>query len=39
MCKFQLGNKDGACEDWNKAKAIGMGNNIPIDAMIQKYCK
>jgi len=39
MCKFQLGNKDAACEDWNKAKAIGLGNNIAIDAMIEKYCK
>jgi tetratricopeptide (TPR) repeat protein len=39
MCKFQLGNKDAACEDWNKAKAIGMGNNIAIDAVLEKYCK
>jgi tetratricopeptide (TPR) repeat protein len=39
MCKFQLGNKDAACEDWNKAKSIGLGNNIAIDAMIEKYCK
>lgn len=38
-CKFQLGNKEAACEDWNKAKAIGLGNNIAIDAMIEKYCK
>lgn len=39
MCKFQLGNKDAACEDWNKAKLIGIGSNIAIDAMIEKYCK
>ena len=39
MSKFQLGNKDAACEDWNNAKAIGLGSNIAIDAMIEKYCK
>jgi hypothetical protein len=39
ICKLRLGNKDAACEDWNKAKAIGLGIDIDINAMIEKYCK
>jgi tetratricopeptide (TPR) repeat protein len=36
MCKMLLGNKTAACEDWNKAKALG--SSTTIDAMIEKYC-
>lgn len=37
MCKMLLGNKTGACEDWNAAKTLG-GNSV-IDAVLEKYCK
>ena len=36
MCKLFLGNSGGACEDWNKAKALGSG---AVDAVIEKYCR
>lgn len=39
MCKFELGNKDAACEDWYNAKAIVLGSNTAIDTMLEKYCK
>jgi tetratricopeptide (TPR) repeat protein len=37
MCKMLLGNKTGACEDWNTAKALG--SNSTIDSVLEKYCK
>jgi len=37
MCKMLLGNISGACEDWNKAKALG--SNTTIDAVMEKFCK
>jgi tetratricopeptide (TPR) repeat protein len=37
MCKMRLGNINGACEDWNKIKALGGVNNV--DALLEKYCK
>jgi hypothetical protein len=37
MCKMLLGNKAGACEDWNKAKDLG--STTTIDAVLEKYCK
>lgn len=37
MCKMHLGNISGACEDWNKIKALGGVNNV--DALLEKYCK
>lgn len=37
MCKMILGNKAAACEDWNKA--IEVGGNMEIEALLQKYCK
>jgi hypothetical protein len=37
MCKMLLGNKNGACEDWNKAKTLG--SNTTIDAVLEKFCK
>ncbi|PJJ83107.1 hypothetical protein [Mucilaginibacter auburnensis] len=36
LCKLLLGNKDGACEDWNKAKALGSWPAL--DEMLKKYC-
>ena len=36
MCKMLLGNLAGACEDWNKLKALGGAN---ADVMLAKYCK
>jgi hypothetical protein len=36
MCKFSLGNKAGACEDWNKGKALG--STAAIDDVLLKYC-
>jgi tetratricopeptide (TPR) repeat protein len=37
MCKMLLGNRSGACEDWNKAKLLS--GNAPIDKVLEKYCK
>ena len=37
MCKLFLGVMGGACDDWNKAKALG--SNTAIDAVMAKYCK
>ncbi|HWZ16845.1 MAG TPA: hypothetical protein VNW95_16525 [Mucilaginibacter sp.] len=37
MCKMLLGNMSGACEEWNKAKALG--STTSIDAVIEKFCK
>ncbi len=36
MCKLLLGNKDAACEDWSKAKALGSW--AALDEIIKKYC-
>ena len=36
MCKFLLGNKAGACEDWNKGKALG--STGAIDKVLAEYC-
>jgi hypothetical protein len=36
MCKLLLGNKAGACEDWNKAKSLGSSGTI--DAVLDKFC-
>ncbi len=36
LCKLMLGNRDGACADWNKAKSLG---SIPaVDELLKKYC-
>ena len=37
MCKLFLGNKEGACEDWYKAKSLG--STVAIDAIIEKFCR
>jgi hypothetical protein len=37
MCKLLLGNKAGACEDWNKVKSLG--GTPQVDALLEKYCK
>jgi len=37
MCKWHMGNTAGACEDWNKIKALGADDAT--NAMIAKYCK
>jgi len=37
ICKLHLGNTSGACEDWNKIKALG--GSPEADAMLEKYCK
>lgn len=36
ICKQMLGNIKGACEDWNKIKALG--KNVA-DELLLKYCK
>ena len=36
MCKYLFGNKSGACEDWNKAKALG--SNTTIETVMTKFC-
>ncbi len=36
LCNLMLGNKDAACADWNKAKALG--STIAVDELLKKYC-
>lgn len=37
MCKFNLGSKAAACEDWNKAMTLR--GSIDIESILEKYCK
>jgi len=37
LCKLMLGNKDGACADWNKVKSLG--STPSVDELLQKYCR
>ncbi len=37
LCRMQLGNMSGACQDWNTAKALGSAGAV--DALLEKYCK
>ena len=36
MCRYELGNEDGACEDWNKIKALG---GIEADYQLDNFCE
>lgn len=36
ICKYQLGDKAGACRDWNRIKTlVGMGG----DAYLDNFCE
>jgi tetratricopeptide (TPR) repeat protein len=37
MCKLNMGNPSGACEDWKAARALGSSGAV--DAMLAKYNK
>jgi hypothetical protein len=37
MCKLNMGNPSGACEDWKAAKALRSSGAV--DAMLAKYNK
>jgi len=36
MCKFQLGDKAGACRDWNRIKALG---GLESDTYLTNFCE
>nr|WP_294793116.1 hypothetical protein [uncultured Mucilaginibacter sp.] len=36
LCKLMLGNKDGACLDWNKVRSLG--STPVVDELLKKYC-
>lgn len=35
MCKYQLGDKKGACNDWNRVKALG---GMESDSFLNSFC-
>ncbi|QEC51932.1 hypothetical protein EDD80_11520 [Anseongella ginsenosidimutans] len=37
ICKLLLNNKDAACDDWRRAKALG--SSLAVDTMIEKHCQ
>lgn len=36
MCKYQLGDKKGACNDWNRVKTLG---GIESDSFLNSFCE
>ena len=36
MCKYQLGDKKGACTDWNRIKTLG---GMESDSFLNSFCK
>jgi hypothetical protein len=36
MCKYQLGDKNGACKDWNRIKALG---GVESDSFLNSFCE
>lgn len=35
MCKYQLGDKKGACNDWNRVKTLG---GMEVDSFLDAFC-
>jgi len=35
MCRYELGNEDGACQDWNRIKDLG---GLEADAYLDNFC-
>lgn len=36
LCKYELGDKTGACQDWNRIKALG---GLESDYYLSKLCE
>lgn len=36
MCKYQLGDKEGACRDWNRVRTLG---GMEVDSYLNNFCE
>ena len=36
ICKYNLGDKDGACQDWNRVKTLGGDSG---EIYLKDFCK